>query len=286
MLAHTTPGPTATHVLRLVSAFVSIPIVLGCAWAGGAWFSGLVLVVVALAAIEIAGMQRALHWWVAIPTALISSLAIPTSTALGDPSAAWLLLGLGGAAGLVGVASRLPTRTPMESDAVFRPVEGWAVVMAGGVYVGALLAPAINLRALPDGLMWVTVILAGTWACDTAAFLTGRQFGRHRLAPTVSPSKSVEGTIAGVIAAAAVAAIAIPFVGQPWLRMIGLGIVVGLAAVCGDLAESLLKRYLGVKDSGMFMPGHGGMLDRIDSLLFTGFLGYLYVLVTSRVGQA
>jgi len=150
------------------------------------------------------------------------------------------------------------------------------------VYVGALLSSGILLRERPDGLGWVLMILAGTWACDTTAFLVGRAWGRHRLA-AVSPGKTKEGTAAGLIAAALVGSVASGLLVQPLPRTLGLGLVVGVGAIVGDLAESAVKRRLGAKDSGWLVPGHGGVLDRIDSLLVAVFLGYWYVVMTDGV---
>jgi phosphatidate cytidylyltransferase len=257
------------------------------AWAGGLWFTLFVLGVAAMAAIEIAAMQRSLPIGIAGPIAAGAALAFPISTALDDPHPGRLLLGLSAAGGLLGAASQTvwsaedPGKGPSTS---FSSVQGWALSLAGGVYVGSLLAPAIPLRALPNGLVWVAVILAATWACDSVAFAIGRRYGQHRLAPALSPGKSLEGTAAGFIAAATVGVLGAVITGLPLLRMLGLGLLVGLAAVLGDLAESALKRYLGAKDSGRLMPGHGGLLDRIDSLLLGCFLGYFYVMMTGGAG--
>jgi phosphatidate cytidylyltransferase len=156
----------------------------------------------------------------------------------------------------------------------------WAWLATGAAYIVALLAAAILLRARPDGLGWVLVILVGTWACDTAAFLVGRTWGRHRLARAVSPTKTIEGAVAGLVAAALVGSSASWLLAQPLQRTLGLGLVVGAAAIAGDLIESAFKRRVGAKDSGWLVPGHGGLLDRVDSLLVAMFLGYWYVTIT------
>jgi len=162
------------------------------------------------------------------------------------------------------------------------PLTTGVSITGGFVYVGTLLSSGILLRERPDGLGWVLMILAGTWACDTAAFLVGRAWGRHRLA-AVSPGKTKEGTAAGLIAAALVGSVASGLLAQPLPRTLGLGLVVGSGAIVGDLAESAIKRRLGAKDSGWLVPGHGGVLDRIDSLLVAVFLGYWYVVMTDGV---
>jgi phosphatidate cytidylyltransferase len=117
----------------------------------------------------------------------------------------------------------------------------------------------------------------GVWGFDGAAFFAGRYFGRHKLAPHVSPAKTWEGVAGGlVLSIIAALMLTVKPLGVPWYQAILLGILIGLAAVLGDLAESLLKRQTHVKDSGNFMPGHGGMLDRIDSLIFAVIVVYLF----------
>ncbi|MPZ13942.1 MAG: phosphatidate cytidylyltransferase [Chloroflexi bacterium] len=274
------PGPNGRPVvpgltLRLVTAAVAIPIVVACVVAGGVWFSGLILALAAVVAGEIWLLQQRAGHRASPVAALAAALAFPLSAAAGAPQLGWLLLALG----------IFVTAIPLgASPARHGTLTGWGVSVALGLYVGALLAPGIALRQRPDGLEWLLLVLAATWACDTVAFLVGWRWGRHQLAPTVSPAKSVEGAVAGLVAAVVVAAGASMLLPLPLLRLIGLGSVVGAGAVVGDLIESAVKRQLGAKDSGWIMPGHGGLLDRLDSLLVTGFLGYLYVTATDAVG--
>jgi phosphatidate cytidylyltransferase len=131
------------------------------------------------------------------------------------------------------------------------------------------------------GLGWFLIVLTTTWLCDTGQYLFGRAFGKRPLSPRISPKKTVEGFIGGLITAAGSGALGIWVFGidhSPWLGLL-LGAVIAVLAIIGDLAESLMKRQAGVKDSGDFIPGHGGMLDRIDSLLFTFTAGWLIVLL-------
>jgi phosphatidate cytidylyltransferase len=135
---------------------------------------------------------------------------------------------------------------------------------------------------LPNGLWWVLVALFGVWGSDTGAFFTGRFIGRHRLAPTISPGKTWEGVFGGlVLGTIAVVLFSAPL-GIPWYLAIVLGILVTIASVLGDLAESLIKRQAHVKDSGQLFPGHGGMLDRIDSLLFAVIVVYFFSLFVGK----
>jgi len=120
-------------------------------------------------------------------------------------------------------------------------------------------------------------ILLGVWSFDGAAFFSGRYFGRHKLAPLISPGKTWEGVIGGLVACVITCLVTtvVPL-GVPWYLSMLLAVLIGVAATLGDLSESLIKRQTRVKDSGQIMPGHGGMLDRIDSLLFAVIVVYIF----------
>ncbi len=157
---------------------------------------------------------------------------------------------------------------------------GWAWTIAGILYVGWLLSYLVALRGLDDGRNWVFFVLFVTFASDTVAFFVGRALGRHHLAPGISPGKTWEGTVAGVFGAIIVSLFFIlptPLILHISLwQTILLGFLVSVFGQCGDLIESLLKRNMGVKESGKLMPGHGGVLDRTDSVVFAGIVVYLY----------
>ena len=159
---------------------------------------------------------------------------------------------------------------------------GWAWTMAGILYVGWLLSYFVALRAMDGGRNWVFLALFATFGCDTAAFFAGRAVGRHHLAPRISPGKTWEGAIAGVLGAILVSLLfTIPSpVSLPlsYGQAVLLGLLVSIFGQLGDLVESLLKRNMGVKDSGRLLPGHGGALDRIDSVVFAGVVVYYYVI--------
>ncbi len=154
-------------------------------------------------------------------------------------------------------------------------VAGLAVTLLGIFWIGLALAHAVMLRQLPHGEGIVIDVLVGTFLGDTGAYLGGRLFGRRLLAPAISPGKTVEGLVAGMICAVAAVWLAGRY--QEWLpgtHALVLGLGVALAGPVGDLFESFLKRHAGVKDSGSLFGAHGGALDRLDAVLFTAVVGY------------
>jgi phosphatidate cytidylyltransferase len=174
----------------------------------------------------------------------------------------------------------------------------WALTLAGALYVGWLLSHFIMLRALTQPLLpapltplgiepgaaWVYLTLAITFLQDTTAYFVGRGLGRHKLAPALSPKKTWEGAAGGMVGAVIGSLAGLLLLGLPIGLGAGvaLGVVGGIVGPLGDLAESLIKRQVGLKDAGNIIPGHGGVLDRADSLLFTA--PALYYLILLFVG--
>jgi phosphatidate cytidylyltransferase len=246
---------------RALTTIVLAPALLWLAGWGPGWvFAGLVILVGAIGQWEFTRMFR--------------RAGIP------------VLAGLGLAGGIVVTASfALPDGAPLGLTAVvltvlaaglgWRPAGGprWdaiAVTALGVFYVNWLLGHALWLRGLPGGGVWVVLLLLVTWAGETAAYLVGSSLGRHRLAPAISPGKTVEGGLAQLLVSP-VAAVLV----QAWLlpdrsavEAVGLGLLLGVTGQAGDLVESVFKRSAGAKDAGALMPGHGGILDRVDGLLF------------------
>jgi len=170
----------------------------------------------------------------------------------------------------------------------------WFTTVFGAVYIGmvafvlqvASMGPAIPAGALLAPIAaergWILLLVLGVWSYDTGAYLVGRRIGRHKFLVHISPAKSIEGLIGGLVTTTVVTMVLLAMLGQNPLGGLVLGPLLGLAAQAGDLAESMLKRAAGVKDSGTLIPGHGGVLDRIDSILFAGPVVALYVAALVR----
>jgi phosphatidate cytidylyltransferase len=216
----------------------------------------------------------------------------------------------GGAQALLGVVA-LAVGLPFFESIFRKDLQGtfaeWALSAAGSLYLGVPLFAAIAMRkmegeieagwlddiagwaslgwdAAPRGLAWLLVVILISWLSDSGAYLVGRSFGKRQLIPVVSPKKTVEGLAGGLAAAALTGAVGVALFGLDVSLIYGalLGLAIGIIGVVGDLAESILKRQAGVKDSGTLIPGHGGMLDRLDALLFTFTAGWYLATLIDR----
>lgn len=261
---------------RVVSALILGPLALAGAFLGGLPYFALVAAVAVLALREYWGLASQMGYRPDRPLAL-GILALSLIQARGHISLeAWG----GGLSLLLLLSLALQLRFPPLPDAGMRrdPVVDWALGLGGGLYIGWLSGHFVSLRELPSGFQWTLLAFLTTWAHDSGAYLAGRAIGKRPLAFGISPHKTWEGTLAGWVVGSAVAAGAALYLGRPDWEALGLGIVLSLAATAGDLVESFLKRRAGAKDSGHLIPGHGGILDRIDSLLFVVVAVYYYVI--------
>lgn len=291
---------------RVLTAVVLAPLVVVVALLGEPWLSLLIGLIVFLALVEVIGLLDAAGF--APPQVLMLALGIAvagaTLIAANQALVGALLSSLLAATAIPGlpIVAFVAAMLVLAVASFTRgdPREGfltWATASFGLAYV-ALLAPfvvvvahlgppdgsaatsvgALGLRA---GSAWMILMLLVVWGYDTGAYLTGRWLGRRRLIDHLSPSKTLEGLAGGLVTATIAAGIGAWLVGlAPWHPLL-IGPFIGLAAQAGDLAESLLKRAAGRKESGFLIPGHGGMLDRIDSFLFAApaLAGYALLVV-------
>jgi phosphatidate cytidylyltransferase len=187
-----------------------------------------------------------------------------------DAGAAW------GMAAVVLIAALVLFRT----DDITTAASRLALTAFGIFYVGGLVVslPLLH-RDAAEGSLWVTLSIAVTFVCDTGAYFVGRSLGRHKLAPAVSPGKTIEGGVGGLLASLGFTFLARAtfFPSLTVLDCLLVGLAAGVLGPIGDLTESMLKRSSGVKDSGKLIPGHGGILDRIDAVLFVGAYVYWHV---------
>ncbi|MDR3533111.1 MAG: phosphatidate cytidylyltransferase [Rhodopila sp.] len=254
--------------LRVLSAAVLAPLALGCIWLGGVAFAGLVALITVGLAFEWLGLcgQRE------SPLAVLLFAALPLAVALTFLGSAT------GAIGLLAVAT-------VAGTALTRGI-GPARPLAFGIpYLGLGAVALVWLRQPPEsGGVNVIVLLLVVWGSDIGAYLAGRAIGGPRLAPAISPGKTWSGAVGGLVAAAAVGSASAVILGHGaavW-RPIAFAMLIGCISQAGDLFESLLKRHFGVKDSGALIPGHGGLLDRLDALLAAAPTGALLALVLGR----
>jgi phosphatidate cytidylyltransferase len=285
---------------RVAVAAVGIPIALVVLYLGG-WVMAVVLAAIAAAAaaeLYRIARQRGVEPFPVSGCALATVPVLSTVLAPDSRTAmawSWLIV--------------LAMSLYFATAALFRrgvgrfPFAALSVTVFGALFTGGTLACAMFLRTMPVmpdepaahrwvGSAFVLFPMALTWTNDTAAFFGGRAFGRRKLMPSVSPGKTVAGAVAGVLGTVAAGAVYAHFVFRGWLGVpisaaagALAGLVVSPVAQLGDLVESLLKREAGVKDSGVLLPGHGGVLDRFDSLFFTFPVTYwlLAVLLRTRV---
>jgi phosphatidate cytidylyltransferase len=261
-------------ISRLLVAVVGLPLVIGVVYLGGWWLFALALVGGLIALHELYVMARELR-----PLVLAGYVGFALTLLglqLGDLP--WMLGGLLATLFLVFVLYGL-------SDIRTSATTTFGVTLLGVVWIGAGLSLLLLVRDIDTHGFWAVIaILFTVFASDTAAYFVGRAIGRRRMAPAISPGKTWEGFVGGLVAAMAASFLILykdrdEFLTIP--EMLLLGVAVALAGVFGDLFESAVKRDLGFKDSGRLLGGHGGMLDRLDALLWAGPAAYFVILAVS-----
>lgn len=259
---------------RTISAALLVPVVAIPFLLGNPWLTFGIAILAGLAGMEAASLVRR----AGLPADPGIPILLPVVAVLGTLLDQTRAAEVAFAALVVGVAAVASFRKADLHDAFL----GWAGGVFGALWVAGLafvallltVAPPLPAGALANGYLdsgrtWLLCLVLTVWACDTFAYLSGRTYPRGRPFPQISPNKSWTGVIGGTIAAMIVAALLFYYlcgVFPAWGALLGL--VIAVSAQCGDAAESLVKRAAGVKDSGNLIPGHGGVLDRIDSFLF------------------
>jgi len=272
---------------RTVSAALLTPPLVVVLLLGGPWIVALIAAATALAARETFQLLSAAGYpslsWLGIAFAV----AIVLEPAVGgeiDPSG-MLLLAIGSILAAVGAFTRPDPREGLPT---------WFATVFGAVYasfLGFIIRLGHEAPALPSGAPfaelgadrgWILLLVGAVWAYDTGAYVIGKRYGRRRFLTHLSPSKTYAGLIGGVVAATVVVGLILGGLGQQPIGALVLGPLLSLAAQAGDLAESMLKRAAGTKDSGRLIPGHGGILDRVDSFLFAAPVVTLYAIAAFR----
>ena len=274
---------------RVLSATVGIPVIVALILIGGIPYAAAVAIILALGVLEFYAATDPETSAVS-PTHPRLRRAVPSLFAQRMPAFAGCagvvvlvaaaynsLDGLTGALGglIAGIFLILILRQDVQTG-----LGDWLWIVAGLTYVGFLGAHLVLLRDVDNGRDWVLVAIVATFVADTAAYLVGRALGRRQIAPAVSPGKTAEGGIAGLVAGFIAVFVLVWVTGLDvdQLKLIPLALLLPLVAGIGDLGESLIKRGAGVKDTSELVPGHGGFLDRLDSMLFTVPLIYYFVI--------
>lgn len=251
------------HRQRVLSALLLIPPFLLLVHYGSAFhFALLVSLVIGLGAWEFSGL---------CPVGRDAGLSVLTTVgALAWHAAVISTGGLAGVGAAVAVAALLRVTLIRVEFRLSLLQAAWLIL--GVSYVGGLLSFVSLLRALPEGRQLIYYLAFTTWAGDIGAFYVGSHLGRRSLAPRISPKKTVEGALGGITATVLVAAIGSGWVWPrvPWALAAGVGLLLAVVGMAGDLCESAVKRAAEAKDSGRLIPGHGGVLDRLDALMFAG----------------
>jgi phosphatidate cytidylyltransferase len=257
---------------------------------GGVWIVAVIAVAAALAAREtfqlLTGAGYPSLVWLGI--AFAAALVLDASVVPAIDGSGVLLIAIGSILAAVGAFTRtdpregLPTWFGTVFGALYASLLGFVLRLGHAAPPVPDGAPLADLLRGEPGRGWILLLVLAVWSYDTGAYFIGKQFGRRRFLSHISPSKTYAGLIGGIVAGTLVVALVLGLLGQPPVAALLLGPLLALAAQAGDLAESMLKRAAGAKDSGTLIPGHGGILDRVDSFLFAAPVALLYVVAAYR----
>ena len=279
-----TPG-AASLPLRVMTAVIFVPILVFLAWIGGVAYLAFVLIVLALSMRELLHLLESKglhpHWKTGMVAVLLAPIAMVQRVRTGRLEE-WHV------SGLMTVLVVAVLLAELRRGAGRQAIANSAATLLAVLYVGWLGTHLVALRELTwitgesyaRGMAYALLPFVLVWVCDTAAYLVGKRWGRHRLMPDVSPRKTAEGAWGGLLASIGAAFVARATF-APFLTALDaalLGILVGVFGQLGDLVESLIKRDAVTKNTSELIPGHGGVLDRFDSLLFAAPVVYYYLL--------
>lgn len=269
---------------RLISAALLLPLVIAAIVLGGWLYAAIITLVTLLASVEYAQMLNLKGYTLALPLVWALNLTWLADALWGH--GVWLAPGI--AVMTILTACWILYRRRREPT-LEAPTAEWAMTVAGGVYLGMGGAFLLRMRTLPDGLWWTLTALPIVWVGESAAYFFGRKWGQHKMAPNISPGKSWEG-YAGELASGSLTGL---LLGWGWTQVapnnisltmgkgLLLGIILATLTTTGDFFVSMIKREVGVKDTGKLIPGHGGIFDRIDSLLWTGIITWIFVTLST-----
>lgn len=276
------PAPGGNLAKRVAVAAVGIPLAVALAYLGGLPFALFVGVFAGLAAWELCKMNegRGVRTYPTRAGLLAAAIPLIALLSVAGQYPVWVTLLI------IALGTPVLLATPVEG----RPALAASVSVFAALYTGGLLAFAVWLRGLDPRMGWrgaaiLFLPIALTWIGDTAAYFVGKGLGRTKLAPTTSPNKTVEGAVGGFVVTVAAAYLYVELTREwtgwtlPLMHVLALGAAISLAGQAGDLVESKFKRDCDVKDSSSLIPGHGGFLDRIDSLLYAFPVTYAYLIL-------
>ncbi|MBU1026316.1 MAG: phosphatidate cytidylyltransferase [Candidatus Margulisbacteria bacterium] len=257
---------------RGITALITAPIIVACVYFGGLAFLALVLVLALLSINEFYNMMKGkdfhpAYWVGNLFTIVFIIFAYYALKKNWEPAHSAMLTG----AALVTMVSTLFLKRPKDA------IVDIAVTLLGMIYIGWFFSYFLFIRALTERGAYLLFLMGTIWALDIVAYLFGKVFGKHKLFPSVSPKKSIEGAIAGFVVCLIAAGVFGYYAGFHMTHSLILGAIIGVVAQISDLVESLIKRDAGAKDSSALLPGHGGMLDRMDSFILTAPVVYYYL---------
>ncbi len=273
---------------RVLSVLVLLPIALAALFLGGGFYYSLIAVLVLVGSVEYSNMlKQSCHRPAPVLVAMVG-LTWHLDVWVRDPHIQTFAF-----VGMVLITTvwaltRYRSNASMDSDDAVPVTVDWALTLAGGVYLGVGSRYLIRLRAMPMGAGWTLVTLFVVWIGDSAAYFVGRAWGDHKIAPTISPGKSWEGyaaqIVSGVVSGGVMVALwpvlARASVNVPVWQGVALGALVSICSPFGDFFISMIKRETGVKDTSRLIPGHGGVLDRLDTPLWAGILAFVFLTLT------